>query len=552
MIIKLEELLSNRLFLGKDILSGSEFLGRTVSSVLSEDSREGNLGYGVYLITLDQLVQKQPLDSFFEKLRWMKVAGLLIKQTSDLSEEAGLAVELAELGEVYDLPVISFSSDRNIREVILALTKQINEKYLGLINIQEIYSRFTELSLKNRGLDSVIAYFKELSGNPIAAYDDHYRCLATTEEEFRNYLSDSTDIFNGSTKDNLENLFYYKHRIGPVNGDDKYGSRQKIIFPITFEDRIRGYLILFETERILDRMDYLILEIAATFTLIEIKKHLERKTAGERFVNSIIYDLISEKVDNYGIINERANLIGLNLKNKHRVVLFAIDNSERNLESDMEFQNYQDHIYSIIEKNIHEVKPASIVGRLSNFSIVLWPVSSMKNDEQEYHRIKAAGRTIQRRVKDLFPDQDITIGIGELANNVEEIARSFEEANGIIKLGAIFGKDMISGIKDLGIFKLLFGIVDRKILLEIIPPALFELMKYDEANNTELMKTLKIYLNNNYNAVKTAKDLFIHYKTILYRLNRINEIAGIDLDDYNRRLELEIGIKLLDFFEMEK
>lgn len=551
-MINFEDILENDFFLKKTILSGNASLDNMVSCVFSQDFSENISDNGLYVTDFPKLNDVKSLDLFFEKLKHSNVAGLLIKHNDNLMIYSNLVTNLKKFGKQFNLPIVVFSSNREIVDIMLIISNQINKKYLKANDLQAIYSRFTNLSLKNRGLDSILFYFKKLVKNPVAVYDENYQCVATTDEEFRDYLNDFAGIFKGSIKENLDSLFYYKQKIGPVNGELKYEHSQKIFFPITLENRVRGYLILFETEQILDPMDYSILEMAATFTLIEIKKYVERKTTGERFINDIIYDLISKKVDDYGIIHERANLIGLNLNDNYRVVLFTIDNTNKNLDSDVGFQNYQDKICSIIEKHIHKVKPNSILGRLSNFSIVLWPVSNVKNDEKEYLKIKNACRDIQKLIKNQFHNQDITVGIGELANNVEEISRSFKEAYEIIKLGSFFGKDMISGIKDLGIFKLLLSIENKEILLELIPSSIFELNEYDETHNTEFLKTLKIYLNYNYNAVNTAKHLFVHYKTILYRLNRINEIAGIDLEDYNKRLELEIGIKLLDLFETYK
>lgn len=72
------------------------------------------------------------------------------------------------------------------------------------------------------------------------------------------------------------------------------------------------------------------------------------------------------------------------------------------------------------------------------------------------------------------------------------------------------------------------------------------LKTYDEKNNTQYYHTLLTYLENHLNAVKSAKLLFIHRSTFLYRLERIKEFTNIDFDNKNMLLYILISFKLLD------
>lgn len=74
-------------------------------------------------------------------------------------------------------------------------------------------------------------------------------------------------------------------------------------------------------------------------------------------------------------------------------------------------------------------------------------------------------------------------------------------------------------------------------------PALSVLGRYDCKNHTELKKTLKEYLNCERNYVKTAARLYIHRNSLLYRLKRIEELTGIDLDNEEIRLHLMLSYR---------
>ncbi|WP_148408631.1 PucR family transcriptional regulator [Murimonas intestini] len=75
---------------------------------------------------------------------------------------------------------------------------------------------------------------------------------------------------------------------------------------------------------------------------------------------------------------------------------------------------------------------------------------------------------------------------------------------------------------------------------------LLELKEYDKGHNTEFYETLRVYLNNHLNAVQSAKELFIHRSTFLYRMDRIKELIGLETEDAGMMLYLMISYRLLD------
>lgn len=70
---------------------------------------------------------------------------------------------------------------------------------------------------------------------------------------------------------------------------------------------------------------------------------------------------------------------------------------------------------------------------------------------------------------------------------------------------------------------------------------LLPLKKHDEAHNSQLLPTLKTYIQCNCNMKNTATALFAHYNTICYRIEQIQEILGVDLHDINQICTLYIA-----------
>lgn len=75
---------------------------------------------------------------------------------------------------------------------------------------------------------------------------------------------------------------------------------------------------------------------------------------------------------------------------------------------------------------------------------------------------------------------------------------------------------------------------------------LLSLQRHDRLQRTEYMKTLRVYLDQNLNAMQTAKELFIHRSTFLYRLEKIKEILDSRLDDPDELVYLSLSFRLLE------
>ncbi|MBZ2174796.1 helix-turn-helix domain-containing protein [Schnuerera sp. xch1] len=76
---------------------------------------------------------------------------------------------------------------------------------------------------------------------------------------------------------------------------------------------------------------------------------------------------------------------------------------------------------------------------------------------------------------------------------------------------------------------------------------LLNLINIDKTKNTEYVRTLYIYLDNQFNALQTAKKLFIHRSTLMYRLDKIKKILGSDLKDSDELLYIMLSFRLLGY-----
>lgn len=83
----------------------------------------------------------------------------------------------------------------------------------------------------------------------------------------------------------------------------------------------------------------------------------------------------------------------------------------------------------------------------------------------------------------------------------------------------------------------------------LCPEPLIRLIRYEQKKDHQYLKILKTYLACNSNISETAKQLYMHRNTLLYRLDRIREILGDTLDRYDTRLLLMLALYIIESHE---
>lgn len=125
----------------------------------------------------------------------------------------------------------------------------------------------------------------------------------------------------------------------------------------------------------------------------------------------------------------------------------------------------------------------------------------------------------------------------------DSIQQSYSEAKRVLTLmNKTLLPSNIFHYCDLGIFRLLFEINNIDKIKDYCMKNIGELVEADRKDNSELLKTLHYYLNNNCNLLKTSESLFIHRNTLIYRLNLIRNKLYKNIDDSLVRHELFLSI----------
>jgi carbohydrate diacid regulator len=157
-------------------------------------------------------------------------------------------------------------------------------------------------------------------------------------------------------------------------------------------------------------------------------------------------------------------------------------------------------------------------------------------DQKELGRI---ARTIEENInKEL--SVKVVIGIGTVAGHLRELARSYKEAQVAIDVGKVFDTEKsIINYENLGIGRLIYQLPTT--LCEMFLQEVFKKNPID-ALDQETLFTINKFFENNLNVSETARKLFVHRNTLVYRLEKIKKLTGLDLREFDDAITFKVAL----------
>ncbi|CAA9555217.1 MAG: hypothetical protein AVDCRST_MAG73-3227 [uncultured Thermomicrobiales bacterium] len=139
----------------------------------------------------------------------------------------------------------------------------------------------------------------------------------------------------------------------------------------------------------------------------------------------------------------------------------------------------------------------------------------------------------------------VALGYGRPRAGLAGIRQSHHEAKQALALGRrLHGPGHLTGFDDLGIHRLIFAAEGLPELRAFHDETLAPLIAYDRQHGAELVRTLDAFFAANAGPKEAAARLGVHRNTVLYRLDRVREITGLDLDDADVRLRLALALRV--------
>lgn len=162
--------------------------------------------------------------------------------------------------------------------------------------------------------------------------------------------------------------------------------------------------------------------------------------------------------------------------------------------------------------------------------------------------------TLSARIKELNPGVKVRLGAGRLITTALDLPDAYGEARQALVVGSMIDAEgeFLLGYAELGIKRLLYLIIDHPESDRFLEENLSLLEAYDEEWESELVETLRVYVEHGANLNSTARSLFIHRHTLRYRLEQIADILKVDIDSQEVLLNLQIAYLIRDMKSGQK
>ena len=262
-------------------------------------------------------------------------------------------------------------------------------------------------------------------------------------------------------------------------------------------------------------------------SLSSIKQYYDEKYDRNNFVKNIILDNVLP-----GDISIKSRELHFNADINRVVFLISIISS-----NDVS-------AYDVIQ-NLFPDKNKDFVFNITESEIVLVKEIKSGIDVKDLEKL---ARSIADTLQTEFFTR-VNIGIGTPVIGVKDLARSFKEAQIAIEVGKVFDTEKnIVSYDNLGIARLIYHLPTT--LCETFLKEVFKKGSIESLDH-ETLFTIQRFFENNLNVSETSRKLFVHRNTLVYRLDKIKKLTGLDLREFDHAIIFKIALMVKKYLSAD-
>ncbi len=347
--------------------------------------------------------------------------------------------------------------------------------------------------ISNQILQSTIDGLKNIIRRELSVAEREGKIVATTEESMVNTVIENADIFIQSPAENqlVQGYQYFK----------------------VFDNGSPEYIVMINGE---DEEAYRIGKITA-FQIQNLLVAYKERFDGDNFIKNLL-------LDNLLLVDIYSRAKKLRIENNVPRVVFLIET-----EIDKEFNVVE------IVRSIFPTKQKDFVTAVDEKSIILVKELKEKDSKEEIDQIS-------KHIYDTLSAEAMTsvyVAIGTVVNDLKNVSASYKEAKMALEVGKIFEENKkIVNYEQLGIGRLIYQLpapLCKMFINEVLHGLSMD--QFDE----ETLTTVNKFFENNLNVSETSRQLYIHRNTLVYRLDKLQKMTGLDL----RNLDDAIIFKIM-------
>lgn len=337
--------------------------------------------------------------------------------------------------------------------------------------------------------------------------------------------------------------------------------------PILIRHEIVGYLSLIGREQTFDYQERLLLGQVSPILALEFVRERERSEVESRYQLEAFFDVVQGNYQQPEEMQARARLLGHDLTPPQVVVVFELSPQQAAPLAGTIAAGWSRRVR---EELLRSWPSAWVVTEQQRVTALL-PLSDLRtggSDSRSDHELEQALFSRLERVHGRIQqstnflkgesasagssrpptrhesDPPYSVGVGRIAQQIQGIGQSMREAQQALEIGRrLFGEGRLHSFARLGIYRLLFHLYGHEELTAFYRETLGPLLEHDSRGG-ELIETLECFFRCNGNLSEAARAMHMHRNSLLYRLERIEELLGQSLEDSELRLSLQIALKI--------
>ena len=213
----------------------------------------------------------------------------------------------------------------------------------------------------------------------------------------------------------------------------------------------------------------------------------------------------------------------------------------------VETRNERDNSAMEVIRNLFGDDDGNLITEVDEKSIIL--IRSL-TDEETYEDMESVAVNI-RDTMNTEAMIDVRVACGTIVNEIAQVSRSFKEARMALNVGKIFySQDRVHMYKKLGIGRLIYQLPEnlcRLFLKEVFTK------QQPETFDEETLSTINMFFGNSLNVSETARQLFVHRNTLVYRLEKLSRSTGLDIRSFDDAVTFKIALMVENYLKyMEK
>lgn len=536
-----QEILGLKSMYKASLIAGKNGTYKEISSVnILEATDISNWGRsGEVLLTSFFALQNldgSELESFFDKLANIGISAIIIKLDRLLTH---IPAKIIELCDKHLIPLIQIGKEVKYETIILEILGPVVNRNITLLNrYYDVHSELTSLALKRPSLDEIIREFKKMIQRDVSFINITKGKETTTNKELSNII-----VLNNYelAAEKYMHFKYERRQVMYCDLPNKLLAMQ-IKVPVSYLGFDEYELVIHELTSPLSPEDFMVLENGVKFLQMELLKKFVVSQNIAQQKNNIISDLLNDRLYEEKDVDEVLESLNLNKYPYYQIIIIKLypKNANKLLANNL--------LPNILRKIKLKIKAS--FQDLVFMEKTDWIVF-IKNFENKQHYITSS--QLEKIIDvlsedDLFNEFYYNISLSSQAtkNAISRANREALDTQNILRL--FHDSSKILAYEDLGIYKLFLDTNSLSELPKFIAPKIYDF----RANYFLLFETLSTFLDTNQNYNLAAEKLFLHPKTVRYRIDKIKTILGIDFNNPEDILQVQVAARLFKLIDGRK